>query len=138
MENVPDLKVNKQRSNILLRFAGTFSLVYYGLSAILFILALVFNDFIIALSETYYEGYNLSPFMTIFFLAIGLILHILVLFSLIKLMNRGLKKDYIWYILSAFSILLIQFSSIKYEGYHKFFLEISLMFLISLFYFIII
>lgn len=136
MESDTDIKIEKTRSSIFLRFAGAFSLVYYGLSGIFFLLAIVFNDFIISLSETYYEGYNLSPVTTIIFLGFGLILHILVFISLIKLMNRGLKKDYILYILSTFSILLVQFTSIQYEGYHKFYLEISLMILITLIYFL--
>jgi hypothetical protein len=136
MEEKAEKIKTKLASNVLLRFVGAFSLVYYGLSGSLFFLALIFIRFLSEMTEIYLPDFNFSAAITLVFVLAGLLLHILAITGLLLLMIKGKETGYFLFILSSIPILLMQFVSLKYESYQKIILEIILIFLISVIYFL--
>ncbi len=134
MEEKAEKTKTKVSPNIFLRVAGTFSLVYYGLSGILFFLALIFVRFLTEMTEIYLQDFNLSASITFIFVLAGFLLHLLVVIGLLMLMIKGKKTGYFLFILASIPILLIQMISLNSNGYEKFILEIGMIFLISLIY----
>ncbi|MBS4061868.1 MAG: hypothetical protein KG029_15835 [Bacteroidetes bacterium] len=136
MEEKAEKIKTKLASNVFLRFVGAFSIVYYGLSGSLFILALFFIRFLSEMTEIYLPDFNFSAAITLVFVLAGLLLHILAITGLLLLMIKGKKTGYFLFILSSIPILLMQFVSLKYESYQKIILEFILIFLISVIYFL--
>jgi hypothetical protein len=134
MEEKAEKIKTKLASNVFLRFVGAFSIVYYGLSGSLFILALIFIRFLSEMTEIYLPDFNFSAAITLVFVLAGLLLHILAITGLLLLMIKGKKTGYFLFILSSIPILLMQFVSLKYESYQKIILEFILIFLISVIY----
>ncbi|MDO8896541.1 MAG: hypothetical protein Q7V19_02740 [Bacteroidales bacterium] len=136
MEEKAEKTKTKVSPNIFLRVAGTFSLVYYGMSGSLFFLALIFVRFLTEMTEIYLPDFNLSTTITFIFVLAGFLLHLLAVIGLLMLMINGKKTGYLLFILSSIPILLIQMISLNYDSYQKIFLETGLIFFISLIYFL--
>jgi len=136
MEEKAEKTKTKVSPNIFLRVAGTFSLVYYGLSGILFFLALIFVRFLTEMTEIYLPDFNFSASITLVFVLMGFVLHFLAVTGLLMLIIKGKKAGYFLFILASTPILLIQFVSLNYDGYQKIILEIVMIFLISVIYFL--
>ncbi len=136
MEEKAEKTKTKVSPNIFLRVAGTFSLVYYGLSGILFFLALIFVRFLTEMTEIYLPDFNFSASITLVFVLMCFVLHLLAVTGLLMLIIKGKKAGYFLFILASTPILLIQFVSLNYDGYQKIILEIVMIFLISVIYFL--
>lgn len=108
-----------------------FVLVYYAIAFILLLLALIFNSYVLEISDTYYADLNLSKFSIIVFLAIVAFLHLLLLAGCISLFWRVTKWQIVL-ILSSMSLIMgVQMLATGFMGYQKYIVEGIVLLLIT-------
>jgi len=108
-----------------------FVLVYYAIAFILLLLALIFNSYVLEISDTYHADLHLSKFSIIVFLAIVAFLHLLLLAGCISLFWRVAKWQIVL-ILSCMSMIMgVQMLATGFMGYQKYIVEGIILLLIA-------
>lgn len=111
-----------------------FSLIYYSISGILFLLGLVFNRSLTEIILSYESELFLQQSPIILILILGLIFHIGAVIGSIYILKHVVIKGVLIFVISSILILALQLIVSRYEGYLKIELEIFLIISASVLY----
>lgn len=124
------------RFRLPIKLAGTFSLVYYVVTGSLFGFALFFNDFLEELTNTYFATSDIRRSDIVLFLSIGLIFHLGVIIGLLMLIKKTKRNGFFLFFVSSVLILILQLTTIQFEGILIYSIEILIIFLMSTLFFL--
>lgn len=100
-----------------------FVFVYYAISFILLVLALVFNSYVVEISDTYYSSLHLSKFQIILFLSLVALLHLTVLVVSFLLFRRVSRWLVALMLVCMMLIIGVQMLATGFAGYQKYIAE---------------
>lgn len=124
-------KIKKYRPplSLLLRLTCVFALVYYPIYMLLFLVSLMYKDFIVEFSQQYMTESEIGSFEVLILLIAGFLINAGVVTGLIFMLAKRNIGPFI-YTLSALLILIYQFVTRSFILSDKFVVEAFLLFLI--------
>ncbi len=112
--------------SLLLRLICVFALTYYGMSALLLFVALIFTNFIAGLSAQYLPELDFGRFQVFVLLLVGFLLNLGAVAGNLQVLRK--KMDGVTlYALSAALIIIYQYVLTGPLGWQKYVLELGLL-----------
>ncbi len=128
-EIVEKIKKFRPPLSLLLRLTCVFALVYYAVYMVLFLVSLLFKDFITDFSMQYMPKAELNPYEVVLLLLAGFLMNAGVVTGLIFMLSKRNIGPFL-YSFSATMILIYQFITREYILSDKFVVESFLLLLI--------
>ncbi len=125
-------KNKRSENHILLRLVCSFAIAYYGLSGLVLLVALVFNEFITGLSMQYLPELGLTRLQIILFLLAGLMMNLGAVYGITLVLKKKIIGAVV-FVLSSFLIMGYQFILSGTEGWQKYAVESGLLLLFLIF-----
>lgn len=128
-EIIEKIKKFRPPLSLLLKLTCVFALVYYAVYMLLFLVSLMYRDFIIEFSQQYLPTSEIGSFEVLLLLMSGFLINAGVVTGLIFMLAKRNIGPFI-YTLSASLILIYQFVTRNYILSDKFVVEAFILFLI--------
>lgn len=125
-------KPPKVNNSLIFKIVCAFVMTYYGMASLVLIVALVFNEFLTAMSRQYLPDVEISRIQLFLFILVGLLMNLgAVLGSTLVLFQK--RNGITVFVLSSVLIIIYQFVLSGPDGWQKYVLELGLLLVFLLF-----
>jgi hypothetical protein len=130
-----DLPVQKHvnaKNSLIFKIICTFTMTYYGMAAVVLIVALVFNEFLTMMSRQYLPDMEITRIQLFLFILLGLLMNLGAVFgSALVLFQK--RNGITVFVLSSVLIIIYQFVLSGPDGWQKYVVELGLLLFFLLF-----